>query len=153
MESGFVQLRRGILEHLPSRMTLEEYSIYTLIILKADHRTGVWKGCALALARLTGKSERWCQYRLAALRGKGYVSATPPRRGQYLIQVNRYLSWAHPVSPKRPLGAPSVTQRPRVSHPVSPYQEVREQEEVLQEVRRPKRVRVDDDYPVLKMLS
>lgn len=145
-----MQLRRGILEHLESRrITVEEYSIYTLIILKADHRNGTWKGCALALARLTGKSKRWCAYKLASLRGKGYLSATPTLgRGQYLIRVNHYFQKVHLRSPSEQEGAPGVTFQPKKVHPRSPYQEVRTQEKRLQEVGRTRSV---DSYPYLRM--
>jgi hypothetical protein len=125
MSAGFVKLRRGIVEHLPERMTFEEYGIYTLIILKADHRTGVWRGCALALSKRAGKSERWCRYRLASLRKKGYILATPSNgRGQYVMKVVKYFEKRHPVSASMPEAAPSVRLEQNKRHPVSPYQEV-----------------------------
>jgi hypothetical protein len=52
---GYVQLRRGILEHLQDgRMTSDEFAAFTVMLLKADHKTGVWRGAGKALARLLG---------------------------------------------------------------------------------------------------
>jgi hypothetical protein len=166
VESGYVQLRRGILEHLESRrITFEEYSIYTLIILKADHRTGQWQGCASTLAKLTGKSERWCRYRLAELRSKGYLTAGPSNgRGSYVICVARYFQKRHGGAAsdqeaargcrfpfqKRHGGAAYSLQHIAKRNTYSPEEVNKEQEEVLQEGGRPKRV---DDYPVLRMLG
>jgi hypothetical protein len=125
MSAGFVKLRRGIVEHLPAQMTFEEYGIYTLIILNADHRTGVWRGCALALSKRVGKSERWCQYVLSSLRRKGYIKGKPSTgRGQYMISVEKYFEKVQGGAPFAVEGAPGVTLSSKKAHRGSPYQEV-----------------------------
>lgn len=131
------------MEHVEQgRLTLEEYAVYTFIIQNANHTTGVWQGCAKALARQTRKSERWCQYVLASLRCKGYISGKPSvGRGQYPIKVTKYFEGkahgaspseenkAHRVSPSEQEGAPTFTLSPQKAHPRSPL------EEVIQEVK------------------
>lgn len=112
--------------------------MYTVIILNADHHNGAWRGCAKVLGRQIRKSERWCQYILASLRSKGYITGTPSNgRGQYPIRVNKYFSTksaqfctdfhsqkAHQRSPSGPEGAPAFTLSAKKAHPRSPLQEV-----------------------------
>lgn len=135
MSAGFVKLRRGILEHLPDRMTFEEYGIYSLIILNADHRTGFWRGCALALSKQVGKSERWCQRVLASLRRKGYITGEPSKgRGQYMLSVEKYFEKASVVTPSGTEGVCGDTFRPKKASVVTPYQEVKTYKKKREEV-------------------
>jgi hypothetical protein len=138
--TSFVKLRRGILEHLPERITFEEYAVYTLVILKADHRNGAWRGCALALSKIVGKSERWCQRILASLRHKGYITGNPSTgRGQYSIRVVKYFEKASAVSPstnKASTVSPSWVEKASV---VTPYQEVMQEEKIRRKPAQPRR--------------
>ena len=121
------------------RLTLEEFAVFAFVIMNADHRTGSWYGCAQNLARQIGKSERWCQRALAALRQKGYLSGSPSSgRGQYWITVKKYdekasmvtpsAKKASVVTPSRPEGVYGDTLQPQKASVVTPYQEVRIQE-------------------------
>jgi len=126
---GFVKLRRGILEHLPDRITADECLCYTLIILMADHRSGAWRGCAQAMARKTGWSVRQCQVVLKSLRQKGYITGQPTTgRGQYLIRVVKYFHKAHGDALYTPEGAPGCALRPQKAHGDATYQEVLQEE-------------------------
>lgn len=124
--SGFVKLRRAIREHLESgRITFEEYGVFTVLLINADHRSGVWRGCALTLAKHIGKSERWVQRVLARLRDKAYIFGAPSNgRGRYAIRVNKYFNKASVVTPSVQEGVCGDTFRPNKASVVTPYQEV-----------------------------
>jgi hypothetical protein len=78
--AGYVQLRRGILEHLEDgRMTSDEFAAFTVVVLKADHKTGVWRGTGKALARLLQWCERKGRLVLVSLAAKGYLSIARAR--------------------------------------------------------------------------
>ena len=96
---GYVQLRRGILEHLQDgRMTSDEFAAFTVVLLKADHKTGVWRGAGKALARLLGWCERKGRLVLASLAAKGYLSIA---LGSRLIQAAGLVSVVRYFSPGR----------------------------------------------------
>lgn len=96
MPTGYIKLRRGILEHLREhRLTVPEYVVYTVLLMLADYSTGIWEGSARFLAREIGAPERWCQRALLGLRSKGYVSCTPTKR-PYQITVVKYHPYATP---------------------------------------------------------
>lgn len=99
--------------------------IYVLIILLADYRSGAWRGCAQALARVTGWSVRQCQLILKSLREKGYVTGKPSAgRGQYMIRVNKYFAKANGDAPSMPEGEPGCAFRPKKANGDATYQEV-----------------------------
>ena len=88
---GYVQLRRGILEHLQvGRLTSDEFAAFTVILLKADYRTGVWPGTSKTLARLLGWCERKGRSVLGELGAKGYLCITRVRRHRSEVTINRY---------------------------------------------------------------
>lgn len=126
MPAGFVKLRRDIREHVTQgRLSLEEYAVFTFVVMNARHQNGRWRGCALALSKQTQKSERWCQRMLAALRTKGYVTGTPSRgRGQYWMTVEKYFEKASVVSPSGKEGVCGDTLSPKKASVVTPLQEV-----------------------------
>lgn len=77
--AGFVQLRRGLLTHLiTGRIDSDELAAFAVLLIKADHRTGCWKGSG----RLLSLDLHWCERKarriLASLTKKGYLDA--PRR-------------------------------------------------------------------------
>lgn len=136
--TSFVKLRRGILEHIPHRLSADEFCIYALIILLADHRTGAWRGCAQAMARRTAWSIRQCQTLLKSLRVKGYITGKPSTgRGQYMIKVVKYFEKkAHGGAPCVSEGAPGCALPPKKAHGDATYQEVKQEESILQEKSR-----------------
>lgn len=93
---GFVQKRRGVLDHLQDgRLTLAEYGAYDAMILLADKASGIWTGSARALAAICGAgdiSERKARHILESLERKGYVRRFPIPRSHrnYPVLVNRY---------------------------------------------------------------
>jgi len=49
-ERGFLQLRRGIWQHVRNgQMNVNMLAIYIYILSEADTRTGIWKGCAQSI--------------------------------------------------------------------------------------------------------
>jgi hypothetical protein len=93
---NFVQIRRGILQHVETRrLSAREFAAYTLIVLLADSSTGVWWGNSVALAAKFGSgdvSELAAQKTLRSLGEKGYIKSLrqPGSRASYPIIVNRY---------------------------------------------------------------
>jgi 5-methylcytosine-specific restriction endonuclease McrA len=141
MPAGFVKLRRDIREHVTQgRLSLEEYAVFTFVVMNARHQNGRWRGCALTLSKQIRKSERWCQRMLASLRTKGYVTGTPSRgRGQYWMTVEKYFEKASVVSPSGKEGVCGVTLSPKKASVVTPLQEVKQE--------KPKTMSPDYLYP------
>jgi len=94
---GFIQVRRGLFDHLrDGRLTLLEAGAFCAILLLADKATGIWIGSARALAAICGAgdlSDRQARHLLESLSDKGYIRRFPKRRSHanYPILVNRYL--------------------------------------------------------------
>ena len=97
MSAGYIQKRRGILDHLrDGRLTLLELGAHDVIILLADKATGMWVGSAKALSANCGAgdiTDRQARHLLESLEIKGYIRRFPKRRSHanYPILVNRYL--------------------------------------------------------------
>jgi hypothetical protein len=94
-QNGFIPLRRGILEHLEQgRLSGNEFLAYVLMILRADSKTGIWFGGALALSAFSGGflSGRTARRVLEGLETKGYIKrfSEPGRRGNYPVLINFY---------------------------------------------------------------
>lgn len=109
--NGYVQLRRGLLEHLiAGRMTSDEGIAFTVCLMKANHKTGAWKGNGKVLAQIL----HWCirkgQEVLASLNQKGYLQThrSPGMRGStYIITVSKFHNdQAHQDAPNSRSGAP-----------------------------------------------
>ena len=95
MSARWVKFRTGIVEHLQSgRMTADEYTVYTMLILLADWRSGVWIGSAGQLGKILHWSSRRCQKLLQQLRVKKYITGEcrRPTASAYPIKVERYFS-------------------------------------------------------------
>lgn len=55
--NGYVPIRRGLLEHLTEhRMTPTEFAIFNILLLWADHRTGIALTNATGIVYLSGDS-------------------------------------------------------------------------------------------------
>ena len=125
MGEGYVQKRRGIIQHLrDGRMTLLEYGAYDLILLLANKATGIWVGSAKALAANCGASDvsdRQARHILESLESSSYVKRFAVARSHrnYPILINRFFvsfgahsgcvlnaikttDWKHPVYDKVP---------------------------------------------------
>lgn len=106
--SGFVQLRRGILQHLADgRINTDEFAAYTVLIMKANHCTGLWRGSG----RLLGMDLHWCERKarqvLASLTAKGYVEALGSRRGaSHWIRISKYFGSPTPPAPPQKVRHP-----------------------------------------------
>jgi hypothetical protein len=91
--NGWLQWRRGILEHLfTGKISKAEYILYTVILAFADPTSGIWEGSAELLARCLEISDRSCRFQLANLEQKGYIKRfqTPGKNGSYPIFVHNY---------------------------------------------------------------
>ncbi|KKN66924.1 hypothetical protein LCGC14_0466990 [marine sediment metagenome] len=92
MFAGYIPLRRGILEHVQKGLLNKtDFSVYCLLLLLADHHTGIWWGSAKALgaynfARSTARNS------LQRLESKGYIKrfTTPGVHANYQILINKY---------------------------------------------------------------
>lgn len=96
MLTGFVQSRRGLLEHLAdARLTPLEYAAFCAIRDSADPSTGIWYGGSRALSVLFGGgiSERAARRLLEGLENKGYLGrfVTPGSHVSYAIAINKYM--------------------------------------------------------------
>lgn len=74
-DSGFVPIRRGIYEHInDGRMTGQEWMVYSILHLKADHQTGIcYKVSAPALGMLLRIKPHTINRILRSLEKKGYI--------------------------------------------------------------------------------
>lgn len=97
-QGGFVPLRRGIYEHLEKgKMTGKEFMVYTLLLLKADHQTGIcYKVSAPMIVKVLQLEEtvRTINNWLSSLENKGYIKRLG-HRGRvpfYPIIINQYLT-------------------------------------------------------------
>lgn len=105
-------------------MSPNEFLIYTIIILLADHRNGTWLGSSKALSPVTGWSIRQCQAVLRSLREKGYVQGECKKGvGSYRIKVMKYFE-AHGDAQLHQRSAPGCATRPKEAHGDATLQEV-----------------------------
>ena len=103
-EAGFIQLRRGIFEHVrDGRLTPLTFLVYIYIISQADTRDGRWKGSAGCLARELGISRRAAKYALEALQKRHYLVcfATARSRLAYVIVVHQFTATQGPQNGQR----------------------------------------------------
>src|ERR1039458_2900622 len=95
-DSGHLQIRNGILDHLASgQMTPDMFTAYYLMLARCNFATGVWHGSAERLVAETGGvwSLRTAQRVLERLIDGGYISSTYKRgkRGNYDILISNYV--------------------------------------------------------------
>jgi hypothetical protein len=75
--SGFLQLRRGIWEHVRNGSLTQTCAlVYIYMLCQADTRTGIWKGCAQSLAADLGIPKSTAKYALRRLDGR-YIRRFP----------------------------------------------------------------------------
>jgi hypothetical protein len=91
--AGFLQLRRGIFEHIrDGRLSHKEFSALVYIISQADTRNGIWIGSAGALSGEIGLPPRTARDLLEKLEDGGYLRRfpVPGRHACYPILVHKY---------------------------------------------------------------
>jgi hypothetical protein len=92
--TGFLQLRRGIFEHVrDGRMSHMDALTFIYIVAQADTRTGVWSGSAGALAGEMGISPRTARDVLERLSADGYLKRfpVPGKHSCYPILIHKFL--------------------------------------------------------------
>ena len=92
-ENGFLQLRRGLWEHIrDGRMSHLEALAFIYIASEADTRTGIWKGCAKSLSGELAIPERTARDLLEKMEHGDYIRrfATPGRHFCYPILVHKF---------------------------------------------------------------
>lgn len=95
MFTNYVPLRRGLEEHAKFGrgfgLTHEQGWAFTLILIRADCETGLWRGSSKALLQYNW-THRQAKKILEALEKKGYIKrfCKPRQRGNYLIAVDKY---------------------------------------------------------------
>jgi hypothetical protein len=104
--TGFVKIRRGILDHLLSGIiSIFEFGIYVILHLQADYRTGVWTGSAprLRAAAPRGARKRDLQRALQRLGEIGFIRIfrIPGKRGNYHVLIHKFESTDTALSGKR----------------------------------------------------
>ena len=96
MNGNFVQVRRGIIEHLETgQLSAREFAVYNLIILLADKATGLWWGCSKAISAKFGHGDlddRAAKGALHRLEENGYIRRffVQGQRGNHPILVDKY---------------------------------------------------------------
>src|SRR5580698_5698892 len=91
--NGYVQLRRGLFEHVQTgEMSYGECFLYTAILANADPATGVWISSAGMLSSYYSIPSRTCQDWMAKLEEKRYLRRfrVQGKRGQYPILVHKF---------------------------------------------------------------
>ena len=92
---GYVQLRRGLFEHLEEgKIEVSEFIVLVMLIGYANSRSGIWHGNAQALETLLhGNLKReWILELLNKLAKKGYIKkfSQQGKRGWYPILVHNF---------------------------------------------------------------
>jgi hypothetical protein len=95
MNKGFIQIRRGLEDHLDAgRLSLFEAGVYLLIHFQANYETGIWVGSAPKILATAprGTDLRNVQRAIERLREIGFLKVfhTHGRRGNYRALINRY---------------------------------------------------------------
>ncbi len=93
---GYVQLRRGILDHTYNgSLSFNDFGVHSAILLLADKAKGSWCGSAPALHTIIHIPERTAQHCLERLEDADgqYIlrDFTPGKQGNYPILINKYL--------------------------------------------------------------
>jgi hypothetical protein len=91
--NGYVQLRRGLLEHVMNgSMSLIEMGLYVAVLVNADPASGIWRGSGELLGTWLNLSPRTSRDQLARLEVKGYIKrfVVPGRAKPYPILVHNY---------------------------------------------------------------
>jgi hypothetical protein len=95
--NGYIPLRRGLLQHLRERrISLREYDVFTILLMWADHRTGIATTNAPGLVFLSGGQleQSYVQKCLASLEEKNYIKRpfyVIGQRGDYKIFIDKYV--------------------------------------------------------------
>jgi hypothetical protein len=92
---GFIQIRRGLEEHLlAGRIGFSEAGAYLVIHLQADFKTGIWTGSAPRLLATAprGASLRDVQRAIARLETIGFIRVfhQQGKRGNYRVMIHKY---------------------------------------------------------------
>ena len=93
MFEGYVQIRRGILEHIRSGwLSHDEALAYLVMIAEANPETGIWVGSARMLAAHCLYSDRKARKLLESLAEKKYLNrfATAGARGNYPVLIDKF---------------------------------------------------------------
>jgi hypothetical protein len=92
-ENGFLQLRRGIWEHVRNGgMNVNMLAVYVYILSEADTRTGIWKGCAQSIRGVLHLPLSTVKYALSKMDGV-YIRRfmVPGRRFCYPILCHKFV--------------------------------------------------------------
>lgn len=142
MNKGFIQIRRGLEEHLENgTLGLFDLGIYLMIHLQANYETGVWWGSAAKLAATAPRDAdaRAIRRSIENLEQVGFIKRfhKQGKRGNYPVLLNKYQPQSGALTGKRLNAALSTDWRTPV------YESCREDA-----VRTPSDRR--EDAPILK---
>jgi hypothetical protein len=94
---GYVPVRRGLLQHLTEgRLASQEFSVFVMLLLWADHKTGIARTNAAGLHFLSGRqiNHSVIQKKLVSLEEKGYIKIpffVQGQRGDYDIFIDKFV--------------------------------------------------------------
>lgn len=93
--SGFVALRKGLLEHVvEGRMSGDMLSVYSYLLLKADYLTGlVWHTSSIYIGLQLRKDRKWVNRQMLKLEREGYIKRFSYRGNvsAYEVLINNYI--------------------------------------------------------------
>jgi hypothetical protein len=92
---NFTAIRNGLLDHARAwKLSPFDFGIYVFLIMRADYSTGIYVGCALAIACQFGdpSQKEHVQKSLRRLRDKKYINYRngDGSRGAYPILINKF---------------------------------------------------------------
>lgn len=92
--NGYAPIRRGLLDHVSEgRMSGTMCYLYMCLIIKADHRTGVWRGSAGLASALFDIPVRTARHCMESLEVGEYIKRfmVQGSKSSYPILINKYL--------------------------------------------------------------
>src|SRR6266404_5992611 len=101
--NGYVQIRRGIMDHLKDgRLTLREFEVFFILLMWADARTGIASTNGPGIVFLSGGQLKldYVQKCLASLEEKGYIKRplyVQGQRGDQKIFIDKYICTRGPL--------------------------------------------------------
>lgn len=95
MSEGFIQIRRGLLDHAETgSVGLSDLGVYLMIHLQAHYETGIWIGSAAKLAATAPRDsdDRAIRRSLENLERVGFIKRfmVQGKRGNYPVLINKY---------------------------------------------------------------
>ncbi len=92
-KTWYARIRKGLIAHVrDGRMTKDEFAAFVMILICADHHTGVWQGSGSELASCLRIGRSKAHFLMRSLSSKRYivVPAHRPFSGAYPVEIPKY---------------------------------------------------------------